>query len=163
MAKTLINQDFAPTEGSIACLKAWFSSPRALKLGKNVYPAQIWLMGDRHIDEEFISDKYEIIRFISFWSDAEQSGKYERKKSNWQTAFMNDIKKAWPLACMDYEKSHGKRSDSGSNGFKGFGDLTEQDKPKPVQRLKYKIPDRPPVEPMGMEEALAQLEKMRTS
>ena len=147
MASTFCPEDFAPNLGTINVLKAWFAIERAVKIGRISHPAQMWLMGDRHIDDAFICDRYQIARFTGFWSDDLQSGRYQRKKSNWQTAYQNDIKKAWPMACMDYERNHGKRSDSGSNGFKPFGEAMKPViKNKPVQ-LKYKIPERPEAPP----------------
>ena len=137
---TLCPEDFAPTPGTINVLRAWFAIERQVKIGKNIYPAQMWIMGDRHIDREFIADRYQVIKFTSFWGDELRSGKYQRAKLNWQSAYQYEIKKEWPMACMDYERNHGKRSDSGSNGFKkvneAYGQLMSG---KPAER-RYRIP-----------------------
>ena len=137
---TLCPDDFAPTLGTINVLRAWFAVERAVKIGRISHPAQMWLMGDRHIDDVFICDRYQIARFTGFWGDDLQSGKYQRKKSNWQTAYQNDIKKAWPMACMDYERNHGKRKDSGSNGFKPMNEAYGQPTSKKPPERRYRIP-----------------------
>ena len=142
MPKSLVPQDFQPTDGTIAVLKAWFAVARPVKIGKISYPSQMWIMGDRHIDDEFIKDRYQIAKFISFWSDESQSAKYDRNKSNWQAAYMYEIKREWPKACKDYEKGHGKRSDSGSQGLTPFTDamtkLMQTEAPKQQRRYRIK-------------------------
>ena len=84
--------------------------------------------------------------FMLYWLDTKKA------KKSWSMAWLNWMRRNW-------ENARHRRSDSGSMGFNAFSQLTEQDKPKPVQRLKYKIPEREPVESMSFEEAMKQLRR----
>ena len=130
--KTTVPLDFQPTSESIQALIVWGAIDKKP-------------VGDKLIDAEFITRKDIVAEFICFWSS--ERGK-NNIKTNWQTTYRNYIKRiAWPNAIRDFEYNRHKRSDSGSNGFKPFGEAMKPViKNKPVQ-LKYKIPERPEAPP----------------
>lgn len=146
MPKTLCPEDFYPDEGVISLLKIWG------EIKKNP-------CGDKLINEEFITRKDVIAEFIDYWLNRHTG---DKKKKLWQKAYVWHVKNiAWPNELSDFEKNRHRRSDSGSNGFNSFSYMTEHERPKPAQKLKYKLPERPEVEPMTREEALKQLKEMR--
>jgi len=124
MPKTLCPEDFHPSEGTIKALIAW---------GKeNQNP-----LGDRLIDEAFITKESLIIEFREYW--LREAPVKDRKKSNWQTTYRNKVKSQWKYELNQYEYNRHKRPDSGSNGFKPFEAMTDQKKPIAPVKPKYRL------------------------
>ena len=139
--KTTVSPEFQPTPETIKSLLVWGEGVQRLKLYGKWFEPQHWLQGERRLDEKYITAKYNITKFVCFWSDEEQSGNYDRKKSNWQRAYQTEIKKSWGIACLEYDKANRhRRPDNGSGGFKSISEAYAPDKPVPEPVRRYRIP-----------------------
>lgn len=127
--KTTVPTDFFPTPESIQALIVWGAIDKRP-------------VGDKLIDEEFITRKDIVADFICYWST--ERDEKDNKRVNWQSTYRNFIKqRAWPQAIRDFEYSRHKRTDRGSGFKKVDGYISDQPTPvKPVVR-KWKLPERP--------------------